>query len=233
VAEEALMKSKFVFALGLLAALSWCVPAWADDFNPPSWRGNPGTSWAMWEFLNDDPTPPPDDGFLPFGPPSMVVTPGPGAGWFDLNPPYNPNASPTNPSGYGWWNLSGQLDITMPNSPILNPHKEIWIQLTWSPQAPENVPFVSVTHPGGTTTETSVPLVHTIAYEEYPGQAQGLKVFRDVYHIDLIPNPPWEIIHIRGGINVDEVVVDTWCVPEPASLGLLSLGALVLRRRRR
>jgi hypothetical protein len=197
--------------------------AWADDIHPPNWRGNPGTSYALWEFLTPDNTPDPDMGFLPFGPPNMIVTPGPGAGWFDQNPPYNPPGV----SGDGWWNLSGEIDVTMQDNPVLNPHKEIWIQLTWSPQVIGNVPFLQVIDPFGQTPEFTTPLVNTTLFEEYPGLQLGEKVYHSVYHVDRIPNPPWERIYIRGGINVDELVIDTWCVPEPATW-LMMVSASVL-----
>jgi hypothetical protein len=198
--------------------------AWADDFDPPSWRGLPGTSYAQWEFLTDVNPAMPDAGVLPFGNPDLLVTPGPGAGWFAQNPPYNPDG----PSGDGWWNLSGQIDLTMQDSPVLNPHKEIWIQLTWSPQVPGNVPILQVNDPiSGTTPEFSTPLVQHLIYEQYPGLEQGLQVYQSVYHVDRIPNPPWEHIQIRGGINVDELVVDTWCVPEPGTWLLLGGASLV------
>lgn len=214
----------FMFALALWPAAA----AFGDDFNPPNWRGQPGTSWAQWEFLTDNPTPPPDNGFLPFGPPSLTWTPGTGAGWLPEKPPYNPPG----PSGDGWLNLSGELDVFMPNSPLPNPHKEIWIQLTWSPQVIGNVPFLQVFHPGGSTPEFHTPLVQTYAYEQFPGAPDGLKVFHSVYHVDLIPNPDWERIYIRGGIDVDELVIDTWCVPEPSALALLTIGGLLAVRRR-
>ncbi len=170
------MKSKAIVLFGVGAILASLAPAYADDWNPPNWRGNSGTSWVQYEFLTDDPTPDPDGGFLPFGTPSITVTPGPGAGWFERVPGYMPNSSPTNPSGYGWWNLSGEIDLWMPNSPILNPHKEIWIQLTWSPQALGNLPVFTVESPFGTTPATTTPLVHTVLYEEFPGQDFGVKV---------------------------------------------------------
>ncbi len=223
------MRSRLFIWFGLGAILWSAAPIFADDIHPPNWRGLPGTSWVQYEFLTDDPTPDPDAGHLPFGPPSITVTPGPGAGWFEEIDGYS---SPyPSPSGYGWWNLSGELDLLLWNSPILNPHKEIWIQLTWSPQALGNLPVFTVESPFGTTPATTTPLVHTVLYEEFPGQDFGVKVFHDVFHIDLQPNPPWEIIHLRGGINIDEIVVDTWCVPEPATMALLSFGALLLRRR--
>jgi hypothetical protein len=52
------------------------------------------------------------------------------------------------------------------------------------------------------------------------------------------PNPAHEQIVITSdpvwGSVIDQVVVDTYCVPEPASVGLVVLGALaVLARMRR
>ncbi len=208
--------------------LAVATAAYADDLHPPNWRGNPGTSWAAWEFLQDNRTPPPDAGYLPFGPPTLVWTPGPGADWLPQKPPYDPPGM----SGDGWANLSGDIDLTMPNSPELNPFKQVWIQLTWSPQVVGNVPFLQVFSPFQTTPEFSTPLVQTTLFEEYPGEPNGVKVYHSVYHVDLQPNPPWERIHIRGGIDVDELIVDTWCVPEPASLLMLTLGTLLVNRRR-
>jgi hypothetical protein len=222
------MKKHLCLCVGLLL-LSMIGTVWADDIHPPSWRGNAGTTWAEWEFLNNNNTPNPDMGFLPYGPPAITVTPGPGAGWLDQNPPYNPPGV----SGDGWWNLSGEIDLIMQDNPVLNPHKEIWIQLTWSPQVIGNVPILQVVDPFGQTPEFTNPLVNTTLYEQYPGLDIGEKVYHSVYHVDRIPNPPWERIFIRGGINVDELVVDTWCVPEPTTWLLLSTGGMLLLAVRR
>ena len=215
---------KKLLGIGLLLLMP-IATAWGDDFDPPNWRGQSGSSMVQYEFLTNNPTTPPDISFVPFGPPSILVTPGPGAGWWEKNPLGDLGYDPAGPSGDGWWNLSGQIDLTLQNSPTLNPHKEIWVQLTWSPQSAGNVPFLHVEDAFETTPETFTPLVQNIVYDN---PSSGLQVFRSVYHIDLHPNPPWEIIHIRGGVNVDELVVDTICVPEPASLMMLTACGLLL-----
>lgn len=203
----------------------------ADDLVPPNWRGQAGTTVVQWEFLTDNPTPAPDWVENPYGDPNITVTPGPGAGWFESLGDYDPQG----PGGQGWWNLSGEFHAYVPNGGH-GPAKEIWIQLVWSPQAAaDNRPRVSVTDPDGTTPELTTPLVEELLYVENEGLTNEIKVFHSVYHFDLLPCPDWEIIHVRGGVNVDEVVIDTWCTPEPASMGLFGLGgvAALIRRRRR
>ena len=208
----------------------------AEDINPPTWRGEPNTSWVQYEFLTDIQPPVIDDGYLPFGDPVIEVIPGPGAGWSAQQPTYEMGGpgvyDPAGDPGDGWWNLSGEIIITLQNDPTPRPHKEIWLQFVWEPQAPGNAPILQITDPY--QEETTIPFVRTVLWEEDPVVNEWRKVYHDTWHFDLFPNPPFETISIRGGINVDELVIDTWCVPEPATMALLGLGgaAALLRRRR-
>jgi hypothetical protein len=54
-----------------------------------------------------------------------------------------------------------------------------------------------------------------------------------VFQINLYPNPPQEWFTIKGDIIVDHLAIDTRCIPEPATVALLGLGALVVFRRKR
>lgn len=229
--------------------------AGAGDIVPPNWRDEPGwnTTYQGWEFLEPGagPQAPPawaapyvnDDGFLytapdwgtnPYGTPQLFHIPGPGAGWHAKQPTgadYDPNGV----EGDGWVNLSGEIVVWLPNYPVANPKKEMWIQLVWEPQAPGNQPTVQLYDPAGTA--TTIPLVHTTLWSGDGNDPVNpwREVNHDVFHQDIYPNPDYEILSIRGGINVDELVIDTNCTPEPGTMGLLAIGGIgaLLRRRRR
>lgn len=55
------------------------------------------------------------------------------------------------------------------------------------------------------------------------------------YYFETGPNPSVEFIGIfwEGAVAVDQVVIDTICIPEPITMSLLGLGGLLLIRRRK
>ena len=55
------------------------------------------------------------------------------------------------------------------------------------------------------------------------------------YGLTIEPNPTSEMITITVPYCtvIDQIVVDTICIPEPASMALLALGSVFLLRRRR
>jgi hypothetical protein len=202
------MRLKLLLALLMVAA--WSVPALADDLYPPPWRGQDGSTWQGWDFGTSDPNPLPDLGDNPYGVPATQIYPGVGQVW---QPELN--------GRIGVWPLSGEIWIEIPNRPEPLPYKDIWIQLTWEEQAPGNRPIV----------QTTAPEAVDGTLEQEIAVGPGLWK-HSIYTIRLEPNPSSETILISGGIDMDQLVIDTICLPEPASLGLLALGALVMSRRR-
>lgn len=196
-----------------IMVLSVCAPVIADDLNPPPWRGQPGTTFQKWEFMTPNPSPLPDAMNNPYGIPQTMVLPGFQQVWW-----------PELKGRMGVWPLSGSIETTIPNSPIANPWKDVWVQLTWSPQVPGGVVMVEERRFGGIFTEISrMPL--------------GGEWFHSTYHFRIYPNPDWETIFIWGSVDVDELVIDTQCVPEPSSLmvlagSLFGLAGFIARRRR-
>jgi len=182
----------------------------ADDLNPPPWqRFQPGTTFQEWEFLTSSPNPAPDLVYNPYGMPELTAIPGALQTWQAVWD-----------GRQGVWPLSGTMLVGISNNPVANPYKDVWIQLTWEAQAPGNRP---------TVWETISGEYGTIVSEVSVGGSWLLTT----YNIHLIPNPSFENVRIDGGIMVDELVIDTICIPEPGTLALFGLGGLVLFLRRR
>lgn len=182
----------------------------ADDVNPPWWRGEPRTTFAQWEFGTPDMLPPPDTFVNPFGPPTLDVDPA-YYGWL-----------PAHDGREGIWSIS-DLSVDIPNFPEPLETKFVWVQITWAPFPEEPYAFPTVVEelaPGG-------PYVA----ETYDRIEDGLWT-HELFHIALSPNPERERLHISGDVFIDEVIIDTICIPEPAGVLMLSVALTALRPRR-
>lgn len=206
------MRKLVVVSLAL--ALLGSTVVYADDLFPPPWRGHPRSTFALWEFnYPGDPTAPgyypfPDQWYNPFGPPTVNVYPGPGMEWL---PEYQGHQ--------GVWPLSGEMTFFLPNFPDPYLEKRIWLQVTFQNQAGG----------GGGFVDTNPPM-DSFETQQFLDLGDGW--YHQTIEIVIRPNPEFEFLFLYGDINVDQVVIDTICIPEPASLGLLALLApLALRRR--
>ena len=210
----------------LTLAVATCIAAlfvksaFADDIQPPPWRGQIGTTSQMWEFLEPFNLAPPD-GPAPGGLPPLLSTHiqvYPFGSWMPLD---------QQPSGRrGIWPLSGEMWVTVDNYNLPNPVKYMWAQVTWQNMIglPPTGPILGSFNPTYATPPglTAVPPV-----------SLGFGWYETTFMWEIRPNPQDEFFILSGNINVDQIVIDSWCIPEPATFALAGLGVLLLAWRRR
>jgi hypothetical protein len=207
--------------------------ALADDIFPPSWRGANRTvtatfdSWTNFNTGTIDPdtwTSNPPGGWTWY--PHASVTGNPVL----LNPYYER----TNVVYLG--SANDKLTFELPNYDQ-NPLKEVYFQITLRPVAAgQHVGGVNVwASIGGTPLPgyngDYLPLSLVMASQ--PDQ-QGWMT--EVYSFNIQPNPDREAFTLNFSsypAYIDQVVIDTWCIPEPATMLLLAAGAIALRKCRR
>jgi hypothetical protein len=180
----------------------------ADDLYQPPWqRGEPNTTYQVWDFGTGANPVVADTAFNPNGTPLATINGGTWSFIYDNH--------------IGVWTLGtlDTIDCFIPNTPRDDTRtKDIWTQVTWQPDN-NGAPVVSVDGVASTLI-MSVPA----------GNGGWLQ---NVYLTTLQFNPSQEDVVISGSLpgttfDVGQVVIDTECVPEPSSLALLALGAISL-----
>jgi hypothetical protein len=200
----------------LLAVLT--ARTWADDLFPPPYRGLPQSTLQEWTFDGPQgPVWPANPGFNnPYAPPVPSLTGGGQwvnavngrTGLLEVDPFQIPPI--------------GTLAIGIPDLNYPNPYKDIRVQVTWFPSLGPGPGIVMSSNPPG------IPQgVNTI-------QAVGGGFFYEQLNWRIVPNPNFEtlILQFPSRGYVDQIVVDTICVPEPATLVPLALVGLAALRRR-
>lgn len=215
---------KSLASLVVLLLISASAGAIVFDIDPAPFRGEENTTLQAWVFAtNVNPTAP-DEMTNPYGNASLNVAGGAAAGnrWF-----------PEDSGHQGIWvvgrqNGSSGMIATVPNRPEQNLYKDIWLQITYSSQNGD-APSILVSYPNAEGEMFEQPLNATanpVQLDDYYWHA--------VYTARLPWNPTFEVISITPRdcqVYVDEIAIETQCIPEPMTMGLLGLGSLLLRRR--
>lgn len=195
------------------------------DSNPAPFRNSTlgGTTLQSWLFSTRANPALPDVDENPYGDPFIdlrgdIWT---GTGWKDMDYGHQ-----------GVWVIGHQGDdpmmvATVQNTKVQNPYKDIWVQLVYS--ANDGLaPDIWILPDGQSQTDK------TNAMDVVKTEQVDAMYYSAVYSIRLDYNPTWEQILIRPRecqVYIDCITIETQCIPEPMTMGLLGLGSLLLRRR--
>jgi len=204
---------KRVLILAVAVALFVAAPASAALWWNP---GDPGSTHQEWTFDDADNPAAPEVDQNPFGTASATISSGP----YDPDPEWY--ADWLGRQGV-WQGEEMNIWVGIPNRRLEEPYKEIWVEVIYdgtitaaevSPYFPTQPAVVSITSLGSTITNIN---------DDWKKIVMGWRVE---------PNPYSEAICMDFTGGVDSLTVDTICIPEPATICLLGLGCLLLRRRR-
>jgi len=213
---EEMMKTLSFVATAILLV---CSVAMADDLYPPSWRGEPGTTYQAWEFYTNANPSSPDVVNNPYGAPTATILGAfPKTRWIEIEQ-----------TQYGVWITEEWIQLDIPNTEITDPNsfKEIWLQMTFD-VGTGNLPMIFLVPDADPYTLNPVYVqpdpVGTYTY--------GL------WNIILEPNPTFETIYIlprECTLFADEIIVDTRCVviPEPSMMIMMVLGGIAFLAKKR
>jgi hypothetical protein len=206
----------------LAVCASILIPSAAAAHNliEPLWASAGGTTFQDWTFDDADNPASPEVIRNEYGAAAALIAVGDmGAGWLGSLPGLG--------SQTGFWDLGsgGTIVLDIDNRPLALPYKEIWVQVTYFADI-SAAPVVDV--PMATLIDSQTVVVEDLGMG-------GWLLDQSSWRIE--PNPLSEQIIVTAdpmwGSIVDQVVVNTICVPEPATTGLLAVGGLFLLRKKR
>ncbi len=188
------------------------------DTNPAPFRGEERTTLQVWTFGTDD------NGGAP-----------------DISVNLNGEAKISNLAAFDWVpeqlghqgirvidnHAASGMVIHVDNFDLPNPSKKIWVQIVFNTGWPPSIKVLP--NAGGANPEQRMTLV---------GVPESVDdwYMKATYELTLDKNPNHEIfriIPVNWEAWIDEIIIETQCVPEPMTLTLLGMGGLLLLRKRR
>lgn len=207
---------KYIFLFGFLGVLLTSNNIFADDVLAPSWRGDPSSVYGIWDSFGNQ-----------FADESNAWDVG--LDWpyfealfFQILDEYEGRTNVANIP------MDLYMNFFIDNYDIPNPQKLVRVQVTYyrisggiGGAYPQHF-FVN--SPEGNSDAPAVPV------EEYDWGGGWITA---AYDFSIFPNPTEEEISIMfeslpSGAYIDQVVIDTKCVPIPGALWLLGSGLVCL-----
>ncbi len=206
---------KFLYGALAFACLASAFPLFADDLNPPSYRGGPLSTSAEWDFLTDESP----EAIQPDGT-SVPLVIGDAASAMDAAFPTGaPHPSGATFNDVAWTSTSnggylggpagdGILVFNVPNWIDEEPVKRLRLQVTYSGPPPSTlvIGFLGVPGTADGVVEFKVDRLDVASAVQLP---VGMSYFLEDWQIH--PNPDWEqvALFLEEGTFVDQVVIDT------------------------
>lgn len=137
--------------------------------------------------------------------------------------------------GY-WHGETATVTLTIPNNPVANLYKEIWVEVgcrghlvgeTYDGDGYSLGTGYTVMDPVNSTFVEDLGFVFTETGDGWRKLVFGLRIY---------PNPASETIRftlLNTGADIDYIIVDTICIPEPMTLVLLGLGGMLCAKLKR
>ena len=219
------MKNTVITLIVIAIASSASAMITDNDLNPAPFRGEDGTTLQAWTFdTSENPALPIDGSINVNGQASVALV-----GDFSTNTVWKDEDL----GHQGVWVVDQKDDsdmvIDVPNFINDNPVKDIWVQLVYD-SSDDMPPNVYVLPEGDDTAPDNLKQVDGI---DVINLDSGYNIA--TLHLEISPNPDYELLVIRPRfcqVYIDEIIVETQCIPEPMTMALLALGGLMIRKRR-